>query len=376
MIVVPRRLLDHIDDARAVIWPSPFDDGVRQIAQARAEGQSVAVVATGDPMHFGIGGTLVRRLGSDAIVATPMPSAFSLAAARMGWPVESAEQLSLHGIAQDRAVAALERVTYPGARLLLLSEGARTPATVADWLVGRGFGRSSVTVLERMGCPDERVRAWTADGFPGDATFDALNTLAVECDAGTDARWHGASPGLPDAAFAHDGQLTKQDVRAITISALKPFPRGVLWDVGAGCGSISIEWLRPARGGRAYAIEPREERRGMIARNAEGFGLGGLHAVEGNAPDAYSNLPTPDSVFVGGGIAMDGVAEGAISALRTGGVFVANAVTLEGETKLAALHAEYGGDLRRVAISHCAKIGPFRGWRPSMAVTMLRFVKQ
>ena len=376
LIVAPERLVRRFSDARIRTWPSPFEEGVRQIEEARSSGKSVAVIATGDPMDHGVGGTIARRFGHDAMFVSPVPSAFSLAAARMGWPLEETKRLSLHGSGAGRDVASLERAVDPGTLLLILSEGGDTPRMVADWLSRRGFGSSQVTVLERMGGDEERNRTWAARAFPRGEAFDPLNTIAVECEADTGAEWQGMLPGLPDQAFVHDGQITKQDIRAITIPALKPFSKGVLWDVGAGCGTISIEWLRLASPGRAFAIEPKAERGRMIKDNVERFGVGGLQLVENKAPAAFTDLPRPDAVFVGGGVTSDGVAEGAIDALKVGGTFVANAVTLEGEAKLATLHMEHGGSLRRIAISHASEIGAFRGWRPAMPVTMLRFTKR
>ena len=368
-IFASRRLVELFADKRFTEWPKPFSKGVEQIRALWAEGASVVVLATGDPLHYGVGGTLARTLGADAVRCEPQPSAFSLAAARMGWPLEDCACISLHGSGSERSVASLERYVAPRRRIIALNRDGRTPAIVGQWLRARGFDESMLTVLEHLGAPDERKRSWTAKSNAPNDVAD-LSTLAIECE-GDEAEWNGALPGLPDDAFANDSQLTKSDVRALTVSALKPFAGGVLWDVGAGCGSVAIEWLRSANGAHAFAIEAKPARCDLIRTNIERFGVGTLNVIEGEAPHALQDLPRPDAVFVGGGVSDPTVTESAFAALRVGGVFAANAVTLEGEAALGELHGRVGGRLRRISISHAEAIGGFRGWRSTMTVTML-----
>ena len=364
------RLASRVDDGRVRSWPRPFEAGLQEIATCRDRGEEVAVIATGDPMHFGVGGTLARRFGVGAVRCEPVPSAFSLAASRLGWPLEDCSCISLHGAGPSRSVAVLERVVAPGVRFIALNASGETPRAIASWLGERGFGGSRIVVLERMGTNDEGHRDWLArEQAPPD--IDDLSVTAVVCVPEPEARWNPALPGLANDAFDHDGQITKAEIRAITLAALRPRPGGVLWDVGAGSGSISVEWLRSSPGGRAFAIEPKAERLKLIRSNAERFGLGELTAVEGSAPLALRDLPRPDAVFVGGGASAPGVLHAAFAALARGGVLVANTVTLEGERALIEAHDRHGGSLRRIAISHAEPIGGFRSWRPAMPVTML-----
>jgi precorrin-6Y C5,15-methyltransferase (decarboxylating) len=256
----------------------------------------------------------------------------------------------------------------PGARLLLLANDGATPMAVAKLLTELGYGPSRLTVLEHMGSPEER----RIDGFAQDwsvAKTEDFNTIAVECVALLHAVRQSRLAGLPDEAFDHDGQLTKREVRAATLAALAPLPGQLLWDVGAGCGSIAIEWLRSGRRMRAIAVERSEARRGMIERNCVALGTPALKIVGGEAPAALAGLPAPDAVFIGGGLSMTGLAEACWEALKPGGRLVANAVTVGGEAALFAAHARWGGDLTRIAISRGETIGPHLGWRPLMPVT-------
>jgi precorrin-6B C5,15-methyltransferase / cobalt-precorrin-6B C5,C15-methyltransferase len=356
------------DGRERLTWPSPLRLLLDRIEGLR--GRQVCVLATGDPMCFGIGSTLVRRIPLEEMLIVPAASALALAAARMGWPEHGVELLTLHG----RPLSLLESYIRPGARLVILSDGAKTPAEVAARLGERGYGASAMTVLERMGGPAERRLDGTASAWPHPAGED-LNTIAVELAAGPDAVIHPTIPGLPDEAFVNDGQLTKREVRAVTVAALRPMPRALLWDVGAGCGSVAIEWLRADRLCRAIAIEPRPERRRMIAGNAAALGVPGLEIVDGVAPGAVLDLEAPDAIFIGGAAASDGTIEACWTALKPGGRLVANIVTLEGEAAVLAHQARLGGALTRIAISRAEPIGPFQGWRPLMPVTQWSVTK-
>ncbi|MFQ5775641.1 MAG: precorrin-6y C5,15-methyltransferase (decarboxylating) subunit CbiE [Kiloniellaceae bacterium] len=357
------------DGRERLIWPSPLSALVDEIARRR--GQRVCVLATGDPMHYGIGVTLARRVPIEEMTIVPAPSAFSLACARLGWSLGEVETLTLHG----RPVELLHPAVQPGARLLLLSHDAATPARVAELLCARGYGDTRITVLERMGGPAERRLTGTAAAWAAD-DVDDFNTVAVECVAGPQAAFLPRAPGLPDEAFRHDGQITKREVRALTLAALVPVPGQLLWDVGAGCGSVAIEWLRSHPFARAAAVERREDRVALIADNAAALGAPDLEIVTGAAPAALDGLEPPDAVFVGGGLSGANLLAACWRALKPGGRLVANAVTLEGEQALSRWRAEAGGELVRLAVSRAEPVGRYTGWRPLMPVTQLRAVKR
>lgn len=365
------RHLDMVpDDGRErLTWPSPLGAIVEEIARRR--GQRVCVLATGDPMHYGIGVTLAKAVPMDEMVVIPAPSAFSLACARLGWTLSEVEPLTLHG----RPLAILHPAIQPGARLLLLSNDAATPDRVAELLCARGYGPSRMAVLEHMGGAKERRLDATAEAWQPGRAAD-FNTIAVDCIAGPDAALLPRSPGLPDEAFRHDGQMTKREVRAVTLSALQPVPGQLLWDLGAGAGSIAIEWMRSHRRCRAVAVERHADRIALIAGNAAALGTPGLEIVEGEAPGALDGLEAPDAAFIGGGLRADGNFETCWDRLKPGGRLVANAVTVEGEQALARWRAELGGELTRIAISRAGAVGSYTGWRPLMPVTQLRAVKR
>jgi len=356
-------------NAERLAWQSPLKLTVEEILRRR--GRPVVVLATGDPLWFGIGVTLARHVSPDEMWILPGVSAFALACARLGWPLAEVECLTLHG----RPLALLNAVVLPNARLLLLSADGTTPAAVAKSLTALGYGPSRITVLEHMGGPNERRLTGTAADWTIGQTLD-LNTVAVECIAGPDAVVRPRVPGLPDEAFRHDGQLTKREVRAATLSALTPTPGQRLWDVGAGCGSVAIEWLRCHRPLEAVAIERDGARCAMILENATALGVPQLQVVEGEAPGALAGLPPPDAVFIGGGLTVPGVVEQCWAALAPRGRLVANAVTLEGEARLVSLRSGIGGDLVRIAVSRAEPIGPFTGWRPLMPVTQFAATKR
>ncbi len=347
--------------ATTVVWPSPISDAYPDIVASR--GRAVCVLATGDPFHYGIGAELARLIPPEEMVSFPQPSAFSLAAARLGWSLPDCTCLSLHGRALARVIPSLQ----PGAKLLALSWDGATPAALAALLTERGFGRSTVTVLEAMGGPRERMRRAIATDFDI-AGIDALNTVAVEVVADRDARVVTLAPGLDDGWFENDGQLTKAEVRAITLAALAPRAGELLWDVGAGAGSIAIEWLLRHPANRAIAVEERADRAERIGCNAKNLGATEIEIVAGRAPGALRGLPAPNAVFIGGG-ADDGVFETCWAALKPGGRLVANAVTLETEGKLGELFAVHGGTLRRIAIARAEPVGGMHGWRAAMPVT-------
>ncbi|MBT5570001.1 MAG: precorrin-6y C5,15-methyltransferase (decarboxylating) subunit CbiE [Alphaproteobacteria bacterium] len=361
------------DDARKLAWKFPLDGIVREINAARD--QRVVVLATGDPMSFGIGSTLARHFAPTDMAIVPAPGAFSLAAARMAWPLHGCTCLTLHG----RPLELLNHHLLPNRRLLILSHDGTTPGQVATTLCHAGFGPSQLTVFENMGAENAAVRTCRADAW--DATnIENLNTIAVECKAGPDARYYSPATGLPDDAFLHDGQLTKRIVRAATIAALAPLPGQHLWDLGAGCGSVAIEWLRTVQdvqgqGARASAVEHTPSRSAIMAQNACRLGAPFLNIVTAEIESALPELDDPDAVFLGGGISGSGLIKTVWERLGTGGRLVANVVTLEGERAVLNAHAKLGGDLVRIAISHADPVGGLTGWRPAMPVTQWSVVK-
>ncbi|MEV6867104.1 precorrin-6y C5,15-methyltransferase (decarboxylating) subunit CbiE [Streptosporangium subroseum] len=355
--------------AERVAWPSPLLPALPALITSH-RGRRICVLASGDPMFHGIGTTLVRLLGADRVRVLSHPSAVSLACARLGWAVDQVEVVSLVA----RPVESLHTAIHAGRRVLILSADGRTPARIAELLTTRGYGESPMTVLERLGGSEERVIAGTASGWSLPVAHD-LNVVAVECRADAGTVPLPCLPGLPDEAFEHDGQLTKSEVRAVTLSRLAPVPGELLWDVGAGAGSIGIEWMRAHPANRAVAVENHPERAARIARNASKLGVPGLKVVTGAAPAALAGLERPDAVFVGGGVTAAGVVEACWEALRPGGRLVANAVTIESETVLASRYGELGGDLIRLAVGRAAPVGGFTGWRPMMPVTIWTAVK-
>ncbi len=359
---------------RVQTWPRPFSVLGEEIVAHRDAGRRVVVVLTGSPFWFGAGPLLARHVPPEEMRVYPAPSAFSLAAARMGWALQDVCTLSLHG----RRSLCIERHMLPGVRMLVIGEDGSTPLKVAQRLVRRGFGNSRITVLAHMGTERESRENVEARELVASARedFPAFHMLAVEVIAGPEARIWPLAPGLPDEAFIHDGQLTKRDVRAVTVSSLQPRPHAVLWDVGAGCGSVAIEWQRIAGPlARSFAIEASETRCRFIAENADRLGAIGLKVVCGKALDVLDELPPPDAVFIGGDARSEALFDACLAALRPGGVLVANAVSIEGETALMRRHETLGGELVRIAVEHAAPLGGLRAFRPAMPVTQLRIVK-
>lgn len=361
-------LADELIKGEARAWPSPFDTAMREVVALR--GQKVCVLASGDPFLHGVGVTLARHVPSGEMTVIPAPSAFSLAASRLGWALQDVETVSLHG----HAIDLIRPLLQPRRRVLALTSDGDGTAAVAALLAGLGFGASKLTVLEALGGPDERVRTTTARGFDLEKT-NALNVLALEIESSPEARVLPLAAGRADDLFEHDGQITKRAVRAVTLAALAPRRGELLWDIGAGSGSIAIEWMLADPAMRAVAIEGDAERAARIGRNAAAFGVPGLQVVEGTAPSALAGLPAPDAIFIGGGGTDAGVMDAAVAALPSGGRLVANAVTLEMEALLLARHAALGGELTRIAISRETAIGSMSGWRPAMPVTQWSWVK-
>ncbi|MDE1992713.1 MAG: precorrin-6y C5,15-methyltransferase (decarboxylating) subunit CbiE [Rhizobiaceae bacterium] len=349
-------------------WLSPFERSVEQVLARR--GMPTVVLASGDPFLFGVGATLSRYVPVAQMLVIPAPSSFSLAASRLGWPLQGAVNLSLHG----RPLDLIRPHLHPGRRIIALTSDGRGPAELARLLLDNGFGQSKLTVLEALGGANERVSTQRAEEFALSGIND-LNVCGIEVIANTDARILPRSAGLSDELFEHDGQITKREIRAITLSTLAPRYAELLWDIGAGSGSIGIEWMLADSSMRAIAIEASAERAARIRRNAVNFGVPELVVVEGHAPGALTDLPVPDAIFIGGGGSDAGVLEVAIERLKRGGRLVANAVTTEMEVLLLAEHARRGGSLIRIDIARTAPVGKMTGWRPAMPVTQWSWLK-
>ena len=363
-------LADALIRGRRLAWPSPIGDALPEIEKHR--GRPVVVLASGDPFHYGVGDLLLRSLPVEETLCLPQPSAFSLASARMGWSLQDVSLVSLHG----RALEGIVRYLQPGARILSLSWDGDTPARLARLLDQRGMGASPMTVLEAMGGPRERVRTTTASAFDLAGTA-ALNTIALEIIAAQTTKVLGLAPGLDDELFENDGQLTKREVRAVTLSALTPRQGELLWDVGLGAGSVAIEWLLRHPSLKAIGIEDRPERAARAARNAAVLGTPDLQIVQGRAPDAFAGLPAPDAVFIGGGLSDPGVFDAVWSALKPGGRLVANAVSLQSEARLIEYFQRHGGELARLEVAKAGRAGTGSVfvWRPAAPIIQWRVRK-
>ena len=366
VIIGPQRAIDRL--GKGIAWRSmKLIDMIAQIQEHR--GTSTVMLASGDPLWFGMGATLTSHLKPDEFRVTPHASSFQYAAARLRWPLQHVVTLSAHA----RPPEILHPHITPGNRILALTTDATTAPHVAKMLVERGYGRSLVTVLENLGGPDERVTSAEARAF--DLSIGAFYVLAIDCVADPGAPLLPPVPGLPDEAFFNDGQLTKREIRATTLSKLAPYPGALLWDVGAGSGSVAIEWMRAARDASAIAFEREGERLQMIAVNADKLGVPMLRIENGDAPDSLIGMPTPDAIFLGGAVANETLFHACWTALRSGGRLVANAVTLEGEQALYERHARLGGDLVRIDVGTLDTIGSHRALRPRLPVTQWSVVK-
>ncbi len=353
--------------AQTMVWPSPLEEGFAEVLARR--GRPTCIIASGDPFHYGVGAMAMRHLPADEMRCLPSPSAYSLICARLGWSQQDCALLSLHGRPMERLAPHLQ----PGARILALTWDGWTPRLVAERLTALGMGRSRLIVFEAMGGPRERRVEACAAEFGDDVA--ALNTLAIEVVADRGARIMPLASGLPDDLFEHDKQITKREVRAITLSTLAPRRGELLWDIGAGSGSISIEWMLRHPANRAIAIETRADRAARIGRNALELGVPELRVVEGAAPDALADLPTPDAIFIGGGGTDAGVLDAAWAALPEGGRLVVNAVTLETQIEIMRRHVALGGDLTKIEIARADPVGPFHGWRAAMPVMQWSIVR-
>jgi precorrin-6Y C5,15-methyltransferase (decarboxylating) len=355
-------LADGLIRGERLPWPTPLAQAFPAICARR--GSPVAVLASGDPFCYGVGNKLLRHVPAEETLCLPAPSAFSLACARLGWPLQDTATISFCG----RPIEPLAPLLQPGARILALSADASTPAALAAFLRSRGFGPSVLHLLEALGGPREQIRTGPADGFDLGAV-DALNLVAIEVAAAPGAQVLPLSAGLADEVFEHDGQITKREIRAVTLSTLAPRRGESLWDIGCGSGSIAIEWMLRHPANRAIAIDENPERAARAARNAASLGVPGLEIITGRAPASLAGLPRPDAIFIGGGAQDDGVLDAAWAALKPGGRIVANSVTVETDALLIAARARLGGTLTRLSVERLDQIGSMHGFRPAMTVT-------
>ena len=371
LVVGGARHLDlaEVSQTRRLVWPRPLEAAFPAILARR--GTPACVLASGDPLYYGVGSTLLKVVTRDEISFFPSLSSFSLAAARLGWALQECTCLSLHGRALERLIPTLQ----PGARILALSWDQTTPSVVATLLNERGFGDTRMIVCECMNGPREHLRTTFATDFAL-TDIDPLNLIALEIPCQARGRALPLSSGLSDDWFEHDGQLTRSDTRAITLAALRPLQGELLWDIGAGSGAIGIEWMLRAPSMRALAIEPHADRAARILRNALNLGVPDLQIIQGAAPEALAALPTPDAIFIGGGASAPGVIETAWARLKPRGRLVINAVTLETQSLLAQHHGAMGGDIIQINLAQAAPVGRFHGWRASMPIVQWRITKE
>jgi precorrin-6B C5,15-methyltransferase / cobalt-precorrin-6B C5,C15-methyltransferase len=360
-------LADGLPSGERMSWPSPIAEAVPAILAYR--GEPVTVLASGDPYCFGVGAMLSAYVPPQETICVPAPSSLSLACARLGWALDDVATVSLCG----RPIATLAPWLQPGRRLLVLSADATTPAELARYLAARGFEGSRLHVLEALGGPRERVRSTLAGRF-GFNDVEALNLVGIEVEAGAHAKIIPLAGGLPDEMFEHDGQITKREVRAVTLSSLSPRAGELLWDIGCGSGSVAIEWLLLHPANRAVAVERDATRAARAARNATELGVPRLELVTAEADAALDQLPAPDAIFIGGGGDASVLAK-SFAALKSGGRLVANAVTLDTEQAILAAQARHGGTLTRLAIERLDRIGGKQAFRPAMTVTQWSALK-
>ena len=354
-----------IGEAEAYTWPSPITDAVPIISSWR--GRRAVVLASGDPFCFGMGSLLAKQIPIGEIRSIPAPSSFSLAANRLGWALQDVATISFCG----RPLEAIRPLLQPKARILALSADASTPSALAALLTRWGFGETMIGVMEQLGGPQEdsfKFRASKGNHNP----VSPLNLMALEVAGGPSLP---LASGLDEEWFETDGQITKREVRALTLAALSPRRGELLWDIGAGSGAIGIEWMLRHPANRTIAIEARADRAARITRNAHNLGVPALILRQGLAPEALDGFPVPDAIFIGGGATNPAVPELCWSALKAGGRLVINAVTLETERAVLSLHERWGGRLTRIGIERLEPLGSMQGFSPARTVLQYRAVK-
>ncbi len=372
-VLGPTRFIDQLAEKNPgqnhMFWQPPFSSMIKQVLSLR--GTPSVILASGDPNWFGIGASLARHLDPNEFTLHPALSAFQLAAARLHWPLQNIATISLHG----RAVEALQRHIVPFRRILALTSGAQTLDAVAKILCARGYGHSRLTVLENLGGDNERIVSFLADGA-AQHNIGEFYTLAIDCVADASAPLLPSVPGLPDDVFVNDGQLTKREVRAVTIARLAPFAGAMLWDVGAGSGSIAIEWMRSANNAKAICFENNQNRCDLIEQNRHKLGVPDLKIISGLAPAGFAGLASPDAIFIGGNVSSLELFEACYQALKPGGMIVANAVSIKGVAMLFEHHERLGGELVQIAISRLQNIGSLGAFKPRRTVTQFSHIKE
>lgn len=361
----PRQLAvvqELVGDAVQVPLPSPLRPGLRRVVQEHAD-KSLVILASGDPLFHGIGTVCVQEFGANQVRVTPAVSSVTLACARLGWASNAVHVVSLVTGSPAHVVAQL----VPGRRVMVLSRDASSPGMVRELLRQQGFGESSMWVLSDLGSASERVEQVAVSADQATVSWTDLNVIAVDVAGGAA---HSIAPGLPEDLFEHDGQITKRQMRAVTLAYLRPLAGETLWDLGAGAGSVGIEWLRLAPDAQVFAVERQPERAARCVANAEKLGVPGLHVVSEDSATAVGHLPEPNAIFVGGGLTSPGLVKTCWLRLRPGGRLVANAVTLESQALVADWHRELGGQLVQVGVSSARPVGDFWGWQPAMPVVL------
>ena len=355
------KLATDLIKGEGLVWRSRIEDTLPDIMARRPS--SVCVLASGDPFHYGIGGMLAGAVPMDEIISLPQPSSFSLAASKLGWSLQETALVTIHG----RPIETIRSHLGNDRRILALAWDGASAAALGQYLRRNGFGRSRLHVLEALGGPKERHLQFIAEDMDGRQT-NPLAVLAIEVIADVGARQIYLAAGLPDDWFEHDGQMTRREMRALVLSALQPRPGQILWDIGGGSGSISIEWMLRHPTLSSFCIEQHAERCRRIVANAAAIGVPGLKVVEGRAPDCLAGLPEPDAIFVGGGTSDVALTNCLWDRLKPGGRFVANAVTIEGAETLQAMYRLHGGDLLRASFERMQPVGGFHAWKPAMPV--------
>jgi precorrin-6Y C5,15-methyltransferase (decarboxylating) len=350
-------------------WPSPIKPFLLDLAANPPE--NLCILASGDPMLYGVGATLAKNVTKGVLQVIPHISSFSLICAEMLWPIASTVLVN----ACSQPLETLNQVLFDGAKIVLFSSGAETPHATAKLLVDNGFADSELTIFEHIGSDNAKRSDLLAWQISGEQKFACLNAVAIKCRAATTARIFSPASGLPDDVYEHDGQITRQEVRAITIARLSPHPGELLWDLGAGAGSIAIEWMRAAFEARAIAVEINPKRAKRIGRNALKLGVPKLQIINNDIADTLGELPKPDAIFIGGGISAGNILDVCWQRLKPGGRMVINAVTIEAENILYNAARSYGGGLARLEISHARPLGDFTGWQPSRPITQWSVVK-
>ena len=365
VLVSSQRIFDLLGehDKEQITWGNNFSETVEKIIALKP--RKVCILATGDPMFFGIGSTLTRYVNADETEIVPSPSIFSLICAKLMWSQRDAVAVSLHG----REINSLLRFLHPGANLVLLSHDEQTPKKVAELLCDSGYAKTKMHVFEHLGGKQETISQTTADEFAVD-NISGLNTIALQCNAEQPITPVSRTPGLADHYFSSDGVMTKKHVRALTLSSLAPQPGEILWDVGAGSGTIAIEWLRSVEGSKAYAIEQLPERIDYIRQNANKLGTPELHIIESVAdPQMLENLPAPDAIFIGGGSSNYKLISYCWDRLKPNGRLVINSVSVNAEQNLLKAAKEFGGEINRIAVEHLQSLGQQQAWKPERTIS-------